>query len=229
MVVMFPYTQRAFSESGLLPAPEPTPKAMSKRKSKKRAVSDNVDVAAEKPKAKAAKRMKRPAAQVDEKNDTATGAGKSSKEYNPFEHPPPEGQESLGQYFHVVPAAPSDDADAHAADAEKDKDQENTEPKRTDGQASSVSSSPSSSSSSASEPEAMLTSHTLDDDFDISSPPDSVPQDVEATYIATDGATDNVRSFDSMFRFAERHVDRVERFLTYSIEPCVSTWCCSVL
>ena len=156
--------------------------------------------------------MKRPAgqaAQVDEKNDDAAKAGKGIKDHNPFELPPPEGQKSLGQYFHIEPAASTD---ADAADTDKDKEQTKQEVEGTDRQSSSSSS----SSSSTSELDAKLTFHSLDDDFDIPSPSqDTVPQEVEATYIATDGATDSVRSFDSMFRFAQRHVDRVERFLTY--------------
>lgn len=137
------------------------------------------------------------------------------EESNAFDLPPPPGQETLGRFFHVPPPHPRPGTGAGAT-----------------GDENSSSSSSSSGSPSQKEDVPELIFEDAADDLlpsqhSSSVAPGSPDETVSGqTFINLDGAIDSmdlVKSFDSMFRFAERHVARVERVLSYQTQP--SFWC----
>jgi hypothetical protein len=140
--------------------------------------------------------MRRPAAAADKERKEI------AKDENPFDQPPPPGQENLGQFFHIV------------APVKKPNNEESGNEAGKEGKSGSPSSSSSSSDSSskASEQMARLVFENATDDFDVGAT-DSEPIDATPVNVSVDRTLENVKDFDSMFRFAERHVARVESFL----------------
>lgn len=183
------------------------------------------------------KNMRRPAsskAQRQDKAKTKAGAKRKAKakakaqpEENPFDQPPPEGQESLGMFFHVRPKATQEGA-AVADSAEEPlqaEDQENQETKST-AESPAKSSSSSSSSSSDDPVNLVYESNQSDELAPMNSSPNRGGRDDDVSQVETSPTRstiqvrdplDQVTDFDSMFRFAERNVERVYRFLVSNL------------
>ena len=142
-------------------------------------------------------RMRRPAAAADKEWKEI------AKDENPFDQPPPPGQENLGQFFHIVAPVKKPNNEESGNEAGKE---------GKSGSPSSSSSSSSDSSSKASEQMARLVFENATDDFDVGAT-DSEPIDATPVNVSVDRTLENVKDFDSMFRLAERHVARVESFL----------------